>query len=49
MNFLGTNLLKIANEKIGILKKESMIVLSKQRKSVRQFIRNEAKKKRAFL
>ena len=49
MNFLGTNLLKIANEKIGILKKESMIVLSKQRNSVRQFIRNEAKKKRAFL
>ena len=49
MNFLGTNLLKIANEKIGILKKESMIVLSKQKKSVRQFIRNEAKKKRATI
>ena len=28
MNFLGTDLLKIANEKIGILKKKSMIVLS---------------------
>ncbi len=46
MNFLGTNLLKIANEKVGILKKKSIIVLSKQKKSIRQFIRNEAKKKK---
>ena len=49
MNFLGTDLLKIANEKIGILKKKSMIVLSKQKKPVRQFIRNEVKKKNAIL
>ncbi|MAI28647.1 MAG: bifunctional folylpolyglutamate synthase/dihydrofolate synthase [Rickettsiales bacterium] len=49
MNFLGTNLLKIANEKVGILKKKSIIVLSKQKKSIRQFIRNEAKKKKASL
>ena len=49
MNFLGTDLLKIASEKIGILKKKSLIVLSKQKKSVRQFIRNEVKKKQAIL
>ena len=49
MNFLGKNLLKIANEKIGILKKNSIIVLSKQKKSVRQFIRNEVRKKKAIL
>ena len=48
MNFLGTDLLKIANEKIGILKKKSLIVLSKQKKSVRQLIRNEVKKKKLF-
>ena len=48
MNFLGTDLLKIANEKIGILKKKSMIVLSKQKKPVRQFIRNEVKKKKGY-
>ncbi len=49
MNFLGTDLLKIASEKIGILKKKSLIVLSKQKKSVRKFIRNEVKKKQAIL
>ena len=49
MNFLGTNLLKIASEKIGILKKRSIIVLSKQKNSVRQLIRNEVKKKQAIL
>ncbi len=49
MNFLGTNLLKIASEKIGILKKRSTIILSKQKKSVRQLIRNEVKKKQAIL
>ena len=49
MNFLGTDLLKIASEKIGILKKKSIIVLSKQKKSVRQLIRNEVKKKEALL
>ena len=48
MNFLGTDLLKIASEKIGILKKKSIIVLSKQKKSVRQLIRNEVKKKKAL-
>ena len=48
MNFLGTDLLKIASEKIGILKKKSMIVLSKQKKSVRQLIRNEVKKKKLY-
>tara|TARA_Y100000813_G_C24152844_1_gene348025 strand:+ start:314 stop:1615 length:1302 start_codon:yes stop_codon:yes gene_type:complete len=49
MNFLGTDLLKIANEKIGILKKKSILVLSKQKESVRQFVRNEVKKKQAIL
>ena len=49
MNFLGTDLLKIASEKIGILKKKSIIVLSKQKNSVRQLIRNEVKKKQAIL
>ncbi len=49
MNFLGTNLKKIANEKIGILKKKSLIILSKQKESVRKLIRNEVKKKKAIL
>ena len=49
MNFLGTNLLKIASEKIGILKKRSIIVLSKQKRSVRQLIRKEVKNKQAIL
>ena len=49
MNFLGTNLKKIANEKIGILKKQSLIILSKQKESVRKLIRNEVKKKKAIL
>ena len=49
MNFLGTNLLQIASEKIGILKKKSIIVLSKQERAVRKLIRKEVKKKQAIL
>ena len=36
-------------KKLEFLKKKSVIVLSKQKKSVRQFIRNEVKKKQAHL
>ncbi len=49
MNFLGTSLLKIANEKIGILKEKSLLILSKQKPSVRKLIRKEAVKKKAIL
>ena len=45
MNFLGSSLIKIANEKIGILKKDSSVILSKQKTSVRELVRTQAKKK----
>ena len=41
MNFLGSNLLKIAGEKIGIVKKNSHLVVAKQKLSVRKLIRKE--------
>ena len=39
MNFLGSNLLKIAGEKIGIVKKNSHLIVAKQKLSVRKLIR----------
>ena len=47
MNFLGTSLLKIANEKIGILKEKSLLILSKQKPSVRKLIRKVSYKKKS--
>ena len=47
MNFLGTDLLKIASEKIGILRKIYHCII-KTKKSVRQLIRNEVKKNKLF-
>jgi dihydrofolate synthase/folylpolyglutamate synthase len=41
MNFLGSNLLKIAGEKIGIVKKNSHLVVAKQKPSVRKLIRKK--------
>ncbi len=49
MNFLGNKIEKISHEKVGILKKNSLIILSKQEQSVRRVIRKEVKKKNAIL
>ena len=49
MNFLGNNIEKISHEKVGILKNNSLVILSKQEQSVRRIIRKEVKKKNAIL
>ena len=49
MNFLGSNLLKIAGEKIGIVKKNSHLVVAKQRLSVRKLIRKKILNKNVTL
>ena len=49
MNFLGNCINKIANEKAGIIKKNSLVVMSKQKKVVREIVRKEVKKKRGSL
>ena len=46
MNFLGTTITKIAQEKIGILKNSENVIISKQQKSVRRILRSEIKKKK---
>ncbi|MBS91903.1 MAG: bifunctional folylpolyglutamate synthase/dihydrofolate synthase [Rickettsiales bacterium] len=45
MNFLGTTLHSIANEKLGILKKNSVTIIAKQKSLVKKLIRKEALKK----
>ena len=49
MNFLGSNLLKIAGEKIGIVKKNSHLVVAKQKLSVRKLIRKKILNKNVTL
>ena len=46
MNFLGNSIKKkIAFEKAGIIKKKSLVIMSKQKKVVREIIRKVIKKK----
>ena len=45
MNFLGTTLKSIANEKLGIMKKNSITILARQKNVVKKLIRKEAKMK----
>lgn len=49
MNFLGSNLLKIAGEKVGIVKKDSKLILAKQKPSVRKLVRKKILNKNVFL
>ena len=49
MNFLGNSIQKIAYEKAGIIKDKSMVVMSKQKKIVREIVRKEIKKKQSIL
>ena len=45
MNFLGSTLNRITFEKLGIIKKNSITIISKQKSLVKNMIRKEAKKK----
>ena len=45
MNFLGSTIKKITKEKLGILRKCSKTVISKQNHEVKKLARNEAKKR----
>tara|TARA_B100000524_G_scaffold342586_1_gene237755 strand:+ start:37 stop:1338 length:1302 start_codon:yes stop_codon:yes gene_type:complete len=49
MNFLGNSIDKIAFEKVGIIKNKSLVVMSKQKKIVREIVKKEIKKKRSTL
>ena len=49
MNFLGPNITSITKEKVGIIKKNSILVLSKQKNVVRNIVRKEVKKQNAIL
>ena len=42
--FLGENIFKIANEKLGIIKKDSKIIVAKQKPAVKSHIINKLKK-----
>jgi len=42
--FLGNDILKIANEKLGIIKKDSHIIIAKQKRKVEIHIKNKLKK-----
>ena len=48
MNFLGNSIKKIAFEKAGIIKKKSLVIMSKQKKVVREIIRKVIKKSMSF-
>ena len=48
MNFLGTTISKIASEKLGILKKNSIAIISKQKKSLYPLIQKKIKQKGAI-
>ena len=45
MNFLGTTLKSIANEKLGVMKKNSITILARQKNLVKKLIRKEAQMK----
>lgn len=49
MNFLGNNIQKIAFEKAGIIKKKSLVIMSKQKKIVRDIVKAETKKKESVI
>ena len=50
MNFLGNSIQKIAFEKAGIIKKKSLVIMSKQKKGfVRNIVRKETKKKEGII
>ena len=49
MNFLGSTIRDITREKIGIIKKKSITIISKQYNYVRKLIRKEAIKKNNFI
>ena len=49
MNFLGNSIQKIAFEKAGIIKKKSLVIMSKQKKVVRNIVRKETKKKEGII
>ena len=49
MNFLGNSIKKIAFEKAGIIKKKSLVIMSKQKKVVREIIRKVIKKNQCHL
>ena len=49
MNFLGPNITSITKEKVGIIKKNSILVLSKQQNVVRNIVRKEVRKQNAVL
>ena len=42
--FLGESIFKITNEKLGIIKKNSNIIISNQKKSVKSYIKNKLSK-----
>ena len=44
--FLGKNILKITNEKLGIIKKSSNVIISKQKKIIKSHIKNKLKNKK---
>ena len=44
--FLGKNILKITNEKLGIIKKNSNVIISNQKKIVKSHIKNKLKNKK---
>ena len=44
--FLGKNILKITNEKLGIIKKNSKVIISKQKKIINSHIKNKLKNKK---
>ena len=48
MNFLGNNIQKIAFEKAGIIKKKSLVIMSKQKKIVRDIVKAETKKGKCY-
>jgi len=44
--FLGKNILKITDEKLGIIKKNSYIIISKQKKQIKLYIKNKIKNRK---
>ena len=49
MNFLGNNIKKIAYEKAGIIKNKCLVIMSSQKKIVREVVRKETKNKKCIL
>ena len=44
--YLGKNIIKITNEKLGIVKKNSNIIIGKQKKKITSYIKEKIKKKK---